>query len=179
MRRAALLLCAGLLLAGGCASTEPGCRSAVGNRSITPAIAAANPDLVGQRVTWGGTLVEASHREDSTELEMIGYPVDACGRPRLDDDPVGRFIVVRSGYLETAQLRPGQPITATGPILATREGRVGEAYYRFPLLADPDPRVWAVEPGGAGTRSIRARPWISIGIGGGSGWSGGGVGISF
>jgi outer membrane lipoprotein len=177
MRSAAALLAAILLAGAGCATTDSTCRAPIGDRSVTPAAAAADPSRVGQRVTWGGTLVEARNLEDSTELEMIGFPLDACGRPRTGDGAVGRFIIVRAGYLETAQLRAGQSITATGTILATREGRVGDAFYRFPLLADPSPRVWADEP--AGVEFGRTRPWISIGVGAGSGWSGGGVGISF
>ena len=177
MRSAAALLAAVLLAGAGCATTDSSCRAPVGDRSITPAVAAADPAYVGERVTWGGTLVEARNLEDSTELEMIGYPLDACGRPRIDAGAVGRFIIVRGGYLETAQLRAGQPITATGAILATREGHVGDAYYRFPLLADPTPRVWPDER--VSTGGARTRPRINVGVGAGSGWSGGGVGISF
>jgi outer membrane lipoprotein len=178
MRSAAVLLIASLFLTAGCATTtDSACRAPIGDRSVTPAVAAADPSHVGERVAWGGTLVEARNLADSTELEMIGYPLDACGRPRTSDGAVGRFIIVRAGYLEIAQLQAGQPITATGTILATREGQVGDAFYRFPLLADPNPRVWPDEPVAAG--SVRTRPWISIGVGGGNGWSGGGVGISF
>jgi len=177
MRSAAVLLIAVALLAAGCATTDSTCRAPIGDRSVTPAVAAADPSRVGQRVTWGGTLVEARNLEDSTELEMIGYPLDACGRPRVSDSAIGRFIIVRAGYMETAPLRAGQPITATGTILTTREGQVGDAFYRFPLLADPSPIVWADEP--APVAGGRTRPWISIGVGGGNGWGGGGVGISF
>jgi outer membrane lipoprotein len=177
MRSAVVLLVAVLFAGAGCATTDSSCRAPVGDRSITPAVAAADPAHVGERVTWGGTLVEARNLEDSTELEMIGYPLDACGRPRIDAGAVGRFIIVRGGYLETAQLRAGQPITATGAILATREGNVGDAYYRFPLLADPTPRVLPDER--VSTGGARTRPRINVGVGAGSGWSGGGVGISF
>lgn len=183
MRTAACLLSASLLLsAAGCASTGPtGCRAPTGAREVTPAAAAASPDHVGERVRWGGTLVEARNRADSTELEMVGFPLDNCGRPRTGAGAIGRFIIVRPGYLETAELAPGRAITATGRILATREGQVGDAYYRFPLVSDPNPRIW---PEPAAGEAPRVRPWFSIGIGGGSwnggpGWRGGGIGVSF
>lgn len=174
-RRGAALVLAALLAVAGCASNELGCRTPVGDRSLTPAMAAASGVHQGARVTWGGTLVEARHREDRTELELIGYPLTNCGRPRLDEDAVGRFIVVHPGYLETAELAAGRALTASGRIIGTREGRIGGVPYRFPLLEDAAPRVWP-RPGAAGAP---ARPVISIGVGAGSGGSGGGIGVRF
>ena len=165
-----------LLLLAGCASTPDRCRTPIGERSLTPAVAAERDDAIGQAITWGGTLVGSRNLQDSTELEVLAFPLDGCGRPRTDDDPLGRFIVRRPGYLETADLRPGRDITASGRIIATSEGRIGDAEYRFPVLEDSNPKVWA-EPSASGYSSVR--PWISIGVGGGSGWSGGGIGVVF
>jgi outer membrane lipoprotein len=175
-RYIALAVVAAVLMAAGCATETGGCRVPVGYPALTPAAAAADSTAVGQRTTWGGTLVEARNLAETTELEMIGYPLNTCGRPLRDEDPIGRFIILRTGYLETATLRPGDAITATGTIVATREGRIGETFYRFPLILDPNPRRWS--PPGA-PRGGRTRPWISIGIGAGSGWTGGRIGVIF
>lgn len=166
-----------LVLVVGCATDPAGCRAPLGDRGVTPARVASGMADPGERVSWGGTLVAARNLERSTELEMVGFPLDDCGRVRRGAGTVGRFIVVCPGYLETADLPPGTEITATGPIVGLREGRVGEAAYRFPLLRDPRPRVWRAD-GGAGYPSA-GWPGISIGVGGGSGWRGGGIGIIF
>ncbi len=171
---------AATLLTAGCASTGPGnCRAPIGDRALTPAVVAAQGDDVGAAITWGGTLISARHRADATDLEVLAYPLDACARPLLRQPAQGRFIVRRPGYLETADLKPGRRITASGRIIAIVDGRIGEADYRLPVLEDMAPRIWPEREdvvGGAGTR---VRPWISIGVGGGRGWSGGGVGIRF
>lgn len=166
-----------ILLLGGCATDTGQCRRPAGDRGLTPAMAAASGAHLGERVTWGGTLVEVRNLERDTELEVIGMPLGDCGRPRTGSASAGRFIVIRPGYLEAADLRPGTPVTATGEIIGTREGRIGDTVYRFPLVRDPAPVIWADRDTPDGWPS---RPMISIGIGAGSGgWRGGGIGLSF
>lgn len=167
---------------GGCTTFSAECHTPVGDPALTPArVSDGAPRAIGQRVTWGGTLVAARNLESSTELEVLAQPLGRCGRPRSDGQPLGRFVVVRPGYLETAGLSPGRPVTATGTITDVRDGQIGSASYRFPLLTDPDPRLWPDPDEGVGGPT---RPVISIGIGGGWGeggwgWRGGGVGVSF
>jgi outer membrane lipoprotein len=166
-----------IVVIGGCATDADTCRRPSGDRSLTPAVAAASGEHVGERVTWGGTLVEVRNLERATELEMVGLPLGACGRPLTSSAPIGRFIIVRPGYLEAADLRPGTPVTATGEIIGTREGQIGETFYRFPLLQDPAPVIWRDWDATGGWQT---RPTISIGVGAGSGgWHGGGIGVSF
>jgi outer membrane lipoprotein len=182
MRPAALsnlpaLICLAALSAAtlsGCATTD--CVSAVGRTGLTPAQVAASRGYTGERQRWGGTLASARNLADSTELEVIGYPLNGCGQPRTGAKPVGRFILVNPGYLETAEHPPGTPLTATGIIAGTREGNVGGASYRFPLLTGQGVRWWQRETQGTGTYRL---PWVSIGIGGGSGGVGGGIGVQF
>ncbi|MGB5833022.1 MAG: Slp family lipoprotein [Thiohalocapsa sp.] len=165
-----------LILLAGCVSSPDRCRKPIGERALTPAVAAERADVIGQAITWGGTLVGSRNLPDSTELEVLAYPLDSCGRPRTGDDPLGRFVVRRPGYLETADLRPGRDVTASGRIIASSEGRIGEAAYQFPVLEDANPKIWPERA--AGNRG-GVRPWVSIGVGGGRGWSGGGVGVVF
>jgi len=171
---AALIAALTLSTLAGCATTD--CAAPVGNPRLTPTQVAATAGHTGELVRWGGTLVEARNLRDSTELEIVGLPLDRCGVPRTGESPIGRFIAVVPGYLETAQYRRDRLVTATGMITGTREGTVGDAPYRFPVLSNGQVRLWPeAPPGGSGPG--RVRPWVSIGIGGGSGgWYGGAVG---
>lgn len=161
----------------GCAGDLSGCRTPIGDRGLTPRVAAEKEGMVGEWVTWGGRLIEARHRPQATELELIAYPLNECGRPLVDQASLGRFILLYPGYLETAELRSGRQITATGRLVGVSDGEVGAMPYRLALLEDPAPRFWPE------TRPIpdagARRPVFSIGIGAGTGWSGGGVGVRF
>jgi outer membrane lipoprotein len=172
----AALLGLSILLPGGCVTSPDGCIRPMGDQSLTPEVAAVRGNAIGQTLTWGGTLVDTRNLRDATELEVLAFPLDACGRPLTGEEPLGRFIVRRPGYLETADLKPGREVTANGPVVATSEGRIGGAEHRFPVLEDREPHVW---PKPAHIVPSAVRPWISIGVGGGGGWSGGGVGVVF
>lgn len=157
----------------GCATTD--CAAPPGNTTLTPTQVAASGRHLGERLRWGGTLTAARNLADSTELEVVGYPLSRCGEPRTGARPLGRFILVMPGYLETADHPVGSRVSATGIIAGVREGRVGGAPYRFPLLQSNDLRWWG-EEARAGPVT---RPWVTIGIGGGSGGVGGGIGVLF
>ncbi len=177
MRGPLVALLVGLQLLAGCATTD--CATALGDRSITPAAAAAAPHYAGRLVQWGGVLIEARNLHDHTELEVLGYPLGECAQPRLQTSSIGRFVIVRPGYLETADLAPGRLITATGCILGAEAGTVGDTAYRFALLESYKPYIWPAEPEDHASVAIPVRPWVSIGIGSGRGGVGGGIGVSF
>lgn len=170
----ALSLAAVTAALAGCATTE--CVGPVGNPNLTPAQVSAAQGHTGELLRWGGTLAGVRNLKDSTELEVVGYPLDRCGLPQIGQAPVGRFIVVAPGYLETADYRPDRLVTATGMITGIRAAQVGAAPYDFPVLSNSQVRLWPDTPtGGYGSGPVR--PWMSIGIGGGSGgWYGGGIG---
>lgn len=150
-----------------------------GVSTLSPSSVSAVSTHEGELVRWGGILIEARNLKTSTELEVIGYPLDQCGRPRTDSAQVGRFIIVRPSFLEIADYRTGSQVSATGRIAGIRDGRIGAAEYSYPLLESYKVRLWADERVDGGY----TRPRITIGVGGGSGGVyrgvGGGVGVSF
>jgi len=94
------------------------------------------------RVLWGGVIIQANNLKDHTQLEVLAYPLDARGRPNTDAEAGERFLLVRPGYLETADYAPGRVLSATGTILELREGRVGEARYRYPVMRAEQVHLW-------------------------------------
>lgn len=115
-----------------------------------------------------------SNQRDTSELEVLAYPLGNDGRPDTGAPSTGRFIAVRPGFLEPADYRPGRLVTVSGPVLSVRQGRVGEAQHSFPAVAAESLRIWSAPYAGS-----RVVPYGTIGIGVGSGYygSGGGVGI--
>ncbi len=135
-----LLLLAGALLAAGCATPYD-----IGGADprVTPREAARDvPGMLNHNVAWGGLIAAAKNLQDKTELEVVGYPLDSENRPDRDAKPTGRFIVIRSGYLETADYAPGRLITVVGIVTGTRAGTVGEAKYVYPVVMADRLRLW-------------------------------------
>ena len=112
-----------------------------------------------RELAWGGVIVAARNLKDSTQLEILGYPLDDRNRPDSDAAPIGRFIAVHPGYLETADYAPGRLVTAVGAVTQTRSGTIGEAQYTYPVLATHRIHLWSKSP------REPSRPSIHFGIG--------------
>ncbi len=116
------------------------------NRTLTPQAATGNISAArGTVVAWGGTIVSARNLKDTTEFEVLAFPLDRDNRPRLDAPPSGRFIAIHPGFVETADYAPGRELTAIGSVESTRTGTVGEASYVFPLLSINRVHLWPRE----------------------------------
>lgn len=122
--------------------------------------AVATPDaLRGRKILWAGVIVQGSNQADSTQFEMLAYPLRHNNRPDLDAAPLGRFIIIRQGYLETVDYAPGRALTVVGTLDGVRHGKIGDAAYDYPVVRAQQLRLW---PAGSGSA---AEPQFHIGIG--------------
>ena len=152
------------LLLSACAST-PAFNTEGVDRSLTPRDVAASPQLAaGKRVQWGGIILSTTHLKDSTQVEVLAYPLDANARPQSDDNSLGRFILERAGYLEPATYAEGRLITAVGPVTGTRAGQIGDADYTYPLISARQLILW---PPGGEHDGVSVGGYIGFGVGGG------------
>lgn len=102
-------------------------------------------------VRWGGTITKVTNTDaDTTELEVVSRPLDRGGRPRHVDVSEGRFLAVVQGFLDPEIVRAGRDVTVTGEVGELRDGRIGEAGYRFPVLRVDDYRYWKPRATAAG-----------------------------
>ena len=156
---AATLLLPAVLLVSACAG---GPRFIADNGINTELIAteAARQDALGERVVWGGRIVETRVLEDDSMVEVLAYPLDRSERPRTERSTQGRFLVRHAGFLEPQDYRSGRLITVRGEITEIIDGRVGEADYRFPLVEEEGIHLWPVQPPG-----VRPEPRVRFGVG--------------
>ena len=142
MNRAAMIVSTLIVTAllGGCATPYD-----IGNADprITPTEAAKDVSgMLNHTVAWGGLIANAKNLKDKSELEVVAYPLDSQNAPDSNAKPTGRFIVVQSGYLETADFAPGRLITVVGTVTETRTGTVGEAKYVYPVVVANKLQLW-------------------------------------
>ncbi|OGI43664.1 MAG: hypothetical protein A2150_02245 [Candidatus Muproteobacteria bacterium RBG_16_64_11] len=140
MPRPGLLLMLAAVLAA-CAGA-PAFDTAGVDHTLTPGMAAADAGARGRQVQWGGVIVAASNLKDSTQLEVLAYPLTDGGAPDPQREALGRFLVLRPGYLETADFAPGRAVTAVGAILETRRLRIGDGEHTVPVLSAGQLRLW-------------------------------------
>ena len=151
------LIASAFLVLTGCATPYD---IGTADRQITPEETARNIAAVKNRmVAWGGVIATAKNLKDKTELEVVGYPLDANNRPDNDAKPIGRFFVTQSDYLETTDYAPGRLITVVGTVTETRTGTVGEAKYVYPVVTVNKLHLWSRYNGG------RSEPSFHFGLG--------------
>lgn len=144
-------------LAAGCAS-GPRFDTRGVEAGVTPRQALTEAArLEGRTVLWGGVVVDSTNLAEATRLEVLAYPLGPDQGPDLDREPLGRFLVLQSGYLEPVDYHAGRAVTVLGRLAGTRSGRVGNAPYEYPLVRAERIHLWAA--GG------RTSPQFHFGVG--------------
>lgn len=102
-------------------------------------------------VIWGGTIINTQNLSDTTQIEIMGYPLDRRQRPMTARDPQGRFLIQYKGYLEPVDYAAGRSLTVLGRLQDVITGTVGEAQYQYPALQSESIHLW--KPYDQSTRS--------------------------
>ena len=128
--------------------------------NVPPDTVAQAPErYIGRAVIWGGQVVAVQNLPDSTEIQILGYPLDASQRPLPNSPAGGRFIAIMRGYVEPLSYPAGALVTLTGRVEGVRSGNVGDANYVFPLVKVDAAHVWTAE-------ELRSdKPHFSFGLG--------------
>jgi outer membrane lipoprotein len=144
------------LLVSAC-SSGPRLNVSDADTKLTPSQAAASA-ADARVVAWGGVVVNTTHEKNSTLIEIVAYPLGFNHKPDTDGQAIGRFLAEHPGFLETIDYAPGRLVTVVGPLRSTRQGRIGESDYTYPVVGVREIKLWPAP------RQIE-RPHWNFGIG--------------
>lgn len=154
---------AACLALAACATAPPVLTPSAVPVAAMPYEVAATPERYSDdTVLWGGMILAVSNLADSTEVTILGYPLDRAQRPVPRAATQGRFILVLPGYVERHDYPDGLFLTATGALAGTRVGRVDEADYVYPLVRAEHVHRW---PSGYQFDQPTWRVGIGVGVG--------------
>ena len=140
--RLAVVAFAALLL-GACA-TYPG--PLQGQYTGVSPHQAAERDMTGTMVRWGGRIVSVEPQQNRTCFEVISTRLDSQGRPYWASDEVGgRFIACRQGFYDPALFQADREVTFTGRLAGYETRKIGGYDYRFPRLEADVVYLWPVQ----------------------------------
>ena len=160
MIRFALTLALAAALTG-CATAPPVPVEAA-RADLPPFRVATMENVPAESVVWGGSIVSVNNLADTTELEILSYPLDRKFRPVIRERTEGRFILVMPGYVEALDWPHGRFVTVRGRLRGVREGRIEESDYVYPILDVEDVHLWP-------RNFPYEEPRVSFGIGVGPG----------
>lgn len=135
-----------MLLLGACASQVPQEIRKAPAGSLSLAQVRENADhYLGQRVRWGGTIIDTGNRKDATWLTVLEQPLYKGGAPRSTDDSGGRFIAIVPDFLDPKVYAHNRQVTVTGTLLRTEAVNVGEYPYTYPVVQADAWYLWPEE----------------------------------
>ncbi|MBI3898617.1 MAG: Slp family lipoprotein [Gammaproteobacteria bacterium] len=140
-----------LLLLSACTSPLPETLRQPGAAVALPEARQNTSAYIGQRVRWGGTIAAVENRPEETRLDIVAYPLDRFGRPRVTRESHGRFLVRVDRFLDPAIYTSGREVTVGGSIEQPMTKPIGEHPYKYVVIkADAvylwEPRVDVREP---------------------------------
>ena len=113
-----------------------------GEFSMTTVRDAQIAERPGERVRWGGTIVETRPQRDETCIEIVSLPLDRRARPHQTDQTFGRFLGCASGFYDPEIYARGRDVTVVGTIEGTRSGKVDDYDYLFPVVRAEAIHLW-------------------------------------
>ena len=123
------------------------------DKTLTSQSVIAQPNgSLGKIVLWGGTILDIRNLKDSTQIEVLAYPIDSSFRPLLDSKPLGRFIILHTGYLEPTTYAQGGLISVSGSINKSQKGKIGDKLYTYPVVKSQQSHLWPANDRRSNTR---------------------------
>jgi outer membrane lipoprotein len=140
-------------------ATSPNFDTTQVDQSLTPQSVIAEPDISHNKIAlWGGTILDTRNLKDTTQVEVLAYPLDSFHQPMQESKPLGRFIIQHQGYLEPATYAQGRRLTVLGSVSDSKLGKVGESNYSYPVINSRQLHLWSPDSG-------KSKTSFSLGIG--------------
>jgi outer membrane lipoprotein len=96
-------------------------------------------------VRWGGKVVEVENQPTFSAIQILVYPLGSYGRPNIDENHQGRFVVKSPDFLDPAVYTKDTPITIAGTLIGDTERTIGNKTMRLPLVQAKNIHLWQME----------------------------------
>lgn len=117
------------------------------NKNLIYASALNSFDIMkDQTLMWGGVILSGKNLKDTTELEILAYPLDGAGEPVNDENSYGRFLAIKKGYLELGEFAKDRQITVMAQLVVLRKNKVGDSEYVYPVVKVQEIKIWPIKP---------------------------------
>ena len=100
---------------------------------------------IGELARFSGVIAEITNKKRMTVLDVLYYPAQSNGRPKLKGEPAGRFRVKVDQFLDPAVYKRGKSITALGKLKAKETAKIGEYEYEYPTIDNGKVYLWPKE----------------------------------
>ncbi len=128
-----------------CATAPQGIRTPIEGPTVLAAVQNADR-YAGERVRWGGTIVEVENQRTETWIQIVARRLQRGGRPIDSSTTTGRFFAQVPGFVEPEEYQRGREITVVGTLTQGVTRNIGKYPYQFPVVQIDDLYLWAPLP---------------------------------
>lgn len=96
-------------------------------------------------VRWGGTIIEVENEANVSRIQILYYPLDSSGRPKLHESTQGRFIIQSQNFLDPAIYKKDAEITVTGIVNGAVQRTIGQRVLQLPVVDIENSFLWPEE----------------------------------
>jgi len=91
---------------------------------------------------WGGSIINVVNEENSSQIQVLYYPIGSYGRPLTEKKTEGRFAISSPLFLDPAIYKEGAEITVTGILSGEIKQQIGKKTLTLPLLNIQNIHIW-------------------------------------
>jgi outer membrane lipoprotein len=95
-------------------------------------------------VRWGGVIAEVDNEQNASLVQVLLYPLNSYGRPMLDEQPQGRFVIKSSQFLDPLVYSKNSEITVAGSLTGSINRTIGKKTMMLPLVLSNTLYLWPV-----------------------------------
>ena len=93
-------------------------------------------------VRWGGVVIDVENEQNFSLVQVLYYPLNNYGRPRLDKPNKGRFLFKSAEFLDPTVYKKDTEITVAGTLKGDIQRSVGNKTLRLPLISATVIHLW-------------------------------------
>ena len=93
-------------------------------------------------VRWGGVVIDVENEQNFSLVQVLYYPLNNYGRPRLDKPNKGRFLFKSAEFLDPTVYKKDTEITVAGTLNGDIQRSVGNKTLRLPLISATVIHLW-------------------------------------
>lgn len=140
MRRLSLIFISAFVISG-CASYPEAVKVADGTPLISYQSATQGKVQQGT-ARWSGVIAKVENNANNTRLEVVYFPGNESGRPKISDQTEGRFVAYINGFVDPMVYQQGKAVTALGQLAQPEAGMVDKFQYIYPVIQQAVVYLW-------------------------------------
>ena len=145
----------GAVFISGCASYPDAVQVAEGTPLVSYQSATQGKIQQGT-ARWSGVIAKVENNASNTRLEVVYFPGNDSGRPKVSDQTEGHFVAYINGFVDPMVYQQGKSVTVLGQLAPAETGLVDKFQYVYPVIQQAVVYLW---PKQQDTRVDIVDPW--------------------